>query len=508
MAKEIKRNFGEINQLIKDIRTSSRDAVAEGKLLDKALKVDPTNFDTASKKLENMSARIKQGEKDIKFMKTAQQEFAQSGGNLKSKEYQKLSQEILKAETNQKKLVKETQELNRQFAKGDFNKFNQNLDKASKGLDTFKQKVRGVSLAAKAAIVAIAGMATAFIKVGDELADSSKKLQTTVENLQIGRGLYENFAEGAEGYDQALKALGTTMTSIARGRGKAYLDALESIGLAQEDLLGKDTATQLDIVTRALSKIEDPILRAEKAMTLLNDAGRNVANMAGLSTTELDKYKSSLMDAGLITSEQAAAADAAANKLALMKQQLMVVTAQLIEQLMPIIMDIFEFVQQHIIPMLQNLFGWFGNLSEGGKKVVLIAITMVAILPTLISVIKGVVVVVKLVNLALLALSVNPVVATIIAIVVAIGLLITAFFALRKALGGGKNPFEAEISNITSMKKSASQVTEIKKSEELNINVGVEVKSDQPISETIARQISDDVVKYVNINLARKVQAR
>jgi len=508
MATEIKRNFSEINQLIKEIRSSSREAVKEGRLLDQSLRVDPNNLDTATKKLENLNSRVKQGKKDIEAMKKVQREM--SGQDVNSKEYKKLSQEIIKAETNQKKLVKETQALNKQFAKGDFNKFNQGINKVTKGLDNFKQRVRGVSMAAKAAIAAIAGMATAFIEVGDELSDTSSKLNTTVEDLQVGRGLYENFADGADGYDQSLKALAGTMNTIARGRGKAYMDARKGIGIEYESLLRKDTATQLEAITAALSKIEDPALRIEKAMTIMNEAGRNTALIAGTAAEEMEKYKNALMEAGLITTEQAAAADDAANQLALMKQQLLVVSAQLIEELMPIIKQIFDFVQQNILPMFESLFGWFGNLSEAGQKFTLVAIGIIAVLPTLISIIKGVVIVVKLVNLALLALSVNPVVATIIAIVVAIGLLIAAFFALRKALGfgGGNNPFEAQISNIKSMQESSTTVAEVKKSEDLNLNLSVDVSSDQPISETIAQQISGDVVKYVNEHLARKVQAR
>ena len=287
------------------------------------------------------------------------------------------------------------------------------------------------------------GATIAFGKFADEVGDTAQKMRVTVEELQIGRGLFENYAEGASGYDSALKALSSSMGSIAKGRGAAYIGTLNAIGLAQADLVGVDTATQLNMIMEALRSIPDEASRVEKAMILMGDAGRNVATITDLTTEEVNAYKQALAESGLLTEEQAAAADKLQNTLALVGQQLLVQTAELVTSLMPAIMAFVELAK-----IVINVLGYIGSGLEAigpqGSKFLFIVIALVAVLPKLIGITQAIVGVLKLLKLATLGQAVatgtlSAAAAPLLIALLAIAAVVLLLIGLFKKLSGAQN---------------------------------------------------------------------
>ena len=101
----------------------------------------------------------------------------------------------------------------------------------------------------------------------------------------------------------------------------------------------------------------------------------------------------------LSLNEQTAAADVLQNTMALVKQQLMVQTAELITNAMPAILAFID-----LLTILINIIGYIGKglqvLGPDGTKILFIIITLVAVLPKLIGIIQAIVGVVKILRVA------------------------------------------------------------------------------------------------------------
>jgi len=75
----------------------------------------------------------------------------------------------------------------------------------------------------------------AFAVTGSEIDTVSKKFKISAEDLQLQRNLYQKTTGSADNFDNAMTQLNKVTTSIAKGGGKAYLDALAQLGVSTTD---------------------------------------------------------------------------------------------------------------------------------------------------------------------------------------------------------------------------------------------------------------------------------
>lgn len=462
MSSVIKRGITEVSQEIKGLNAELKKSNSEIKQLDKAIKIDSGNVDAVRSRFAMLGQQLEANTKKVSALKNKQQqlEYALDSGAITEKKYQKeiiSTNEALKlAEKSTATLTAELKRQNQAIAAAKF-------DRINKGLETFQNKAQGAARAAKVMLGALAAITVAFIKLGDELADTATKMRVTVEDLQIGRGLYENFAEGASGYDSALKALGSTMSSIAKGRGAAYIETLKAIGIASNDLIGVDTATQLDIISNALRNIPDEAKRVEYAMILMGDAGRNVATVANLAAEDVNTYKKALIEAGIVTTEQAAVADELANKTALLKQQFTAQAATLVTAMLPAINAVMG-AMQAITPILSTIGAGFDFLGKTGSVVLIMLIGFVAVLPKLIGMIKAIVAVIKILRIAtiaqaaatgVLSAAAGPLIIAFVAIAAVILLIIGLFRRLKKSQDEASDSLSGYKTELKDLQSSA-----------------------------------------------------
>lgn len=442
MADTVARSLSQISNEIRQITAETKKSVMEVRSLNGAIKLDSGNVDAVRKRFGELAKQIDLNNQRVTALKSKQASLKAEldSGALTEKKYyselQKTNTAIEKAEKNTEELTIALKNQNREITAAKF-------DKINNGLEKFKNSAEKASRAARGILLAVVGATIAFGKFADEVGDTAQKMRVTVEELQIGRGLFENYAEGASGYDSALKALSSSMGSIAKGRGAAYIGTLNAIGLAQADLVGVDTATQLNMIMEALRSIPDEASRVEKAMILMGDAGRNVATITDLTTEEVNAYKQALAESGLLTEEQAAAADKLQNTLALVGQQLLVQTAELVTSLMPAIMAFVELAK-----IVINVLGYIGSGLEAigpqGSKFLFIVIALVAVLPKLIGITQAIVGVLKLLKLATLGQAVatgtlSAAAAPLLIALLAIAAVVLLLIGLFKKLSGAQN---------------------------------------------------------------------
>lgn len=108
---------------------------------------------------------------------------------------------------------------------------------------------------------------------------------------------------------------------------------------------------------------------------------------------------------GIITSEQAAKAGAAADMWDSLKYQYQAASAEVLVALMPALQSLFKLLQTSLIPLLTTAAGWVDNLGAGGQKVLLVLLMVIIVLPKIIALVKTGVTVFKTLRAATLAQS-------------------------------------------------------------------------------------------------------
>ena len=81
------------------------------KSVNQKLKFDPTNTDLLAQKQRLLKEQISSTEDKLKLLKETQRQFISEGGDVDSKQYIALQQEIQKTESNLKRLNSETTDL-------------------------------------------------------------------------------------------------------------------------------------------------------------------------------------------------------------------------------------------------------------------------------------------------------------------------------------------------------------------------------------------------------------
>ena len=166
------------------------------------------------------------------------------------------------------------------------------------------QKVSRVALALLGTLTAAA---VAFINVGDELDDAAKKYSISAEQLQIQRNLYAKATDDAKNYDKALSSLNSIMASIAKGRGTAYIETLNRLGVATVDASGKTrgAAEVYSDIVSALSRLSDETERATCPAYCLAITVSMWQMLPRLQRKKLAAYNTELAKSGIISSRAA-----------------------------------------------------------------------------------------------------------------------------------------------------------------------------------------------------------
>jgi hypothetical protein len=384
-----------------------------------------------------------------------------------------------------------------------------------------------VSRVATAILASLAAAATAFVVIGDELDDTSRKFSVSAEQLQLQRNLYAKVTDDAKNYDAALSSMNSVMASIAKGRGAAYLATLEKLGVSTTDASGK-TRSAADVygeVVTALGAVADETERAAIASILFGENGLNVANIAALTKEEVAAYNEELAKHGIVSGEAAAQAGAIADKIDDCKQQMAAASAELLVALLPVILQLIEIAQETIIPILTTVAEWFAGMSPEGQKFIFFLLMLLIIMPKIIAIITAIVGVVKAITVAsyasaggLGAVSVAgaPLWAIILAISTAVLILIILFATLAgkskdvtaelDRQRGSMSAMESQYSSMAAdMGGTVDVVSSNSNSQNVNYNVDIGAHGDTPVSQNTADMVADNLADRINAELGGKI---
>lgn len=431
---KIGRSFDELDAKIKTLNENIRAADKEVKKLDTDLKVNPGNVDAVRQKYNLLAQKLQENTTKLAALRERQRRLTQdfNSGAITQETYNrqlaKTKQQINATENSVKELTTALGKQNAEIRNAKFTNMCNGLDKA-------KEKASAFSKAALLCVTAVVALVKSAMDAGDQLNDTATKYGTSVEKLQIWSNRLGLLAGDQEAYTKSLKSVGSMLSSIAGGRGARYLNFLNQLGIAQEDLQGKSNDQVFDMIYNSLRTVNDETQRAIIAQGLLGDTGLEIATVAGAAASAINEMDNALISNGIITTEQANAADEAANRWLAVKQQFQATSAELLVALMPAIEALTEFLKTAVIPLLSGVAGWLGSLGSGGQKIVMVLLIVIILLPKIIALIKGFLTIMNLIKTATVAQTVataglNTVATPWLGIITAISLALMALISL------------------------------------------------------------------------------
>lgn len=452
MATKIGRSFSELDEKIKQFNSTLKDGQKELKEFDNNLKLHPGSVDTAEKKFKLLASTLQTNTQKLAALRDRQKALTADfeAGAIKESEYnnqlKKTAEQIAKTEIEITKLTEQLRKKNQVMAETQFEHYCAGLKKA-------EDKAKAFSRAALVVVGALTAVLKSAIDTGDALYDTATKYHTSVESIQLWQNRLTLAASDSEAYTKSLQKLGEVMKGVVAGSGGVYLKYLNQLGLGQEDLKGKTNAEVFDLIYKGLRNVTDEAQRSLIAQSLLGQAGLDIATIAGQAQEAINGYDNALIANGLITTEQAAAADEAANKWAAVKQQFQATNAELLTALMPTFEALTNLLKLVVIPVLDGVSAVLGGLGQGGQTVLLLLLMLIIFLPKIIALVKSVTTFVHLLKTATYGqaaatMAANAAAGPWLGIIIAISL---ALIALISIIGIFNSTAKKAAENATSM---------------------------------------------------------
>ncbi|MEQ8257552.1 MAG: phage tail tape measure protein [Roseovarius confluentis] len=163
---------------------------------------------------------------------------------------------------------------------------------------------RNAAIAIGAAAGAVFGLANSTATLGDNVAKTADKLGFGIGPLQELRYAAERSGMSVEQFDSSVTAMQKRLGEAAMGKGAAR-DSLEALGLSAEKLLEMAPEDALGVIADRLQSIEKPADRAAITAGLFSRAGIGMVNMLKDGSDGLNRLRQDGIDVGYALSEDA-----------------------------------------------------------------------------------------------------------------------------------------------------------------------------------------------------------
>ncbi len=431
---EISADATKFNKTMKDARTAAKAAQTDFTTLQKSLQLEfnEKKFEEAQRTAQK--AIDKTAEMADKLRDRLQ--YLEQLGDVNTAEYQKLQNELHKAELKGQQLQKQLEQINQikvnHLAK-QFTDVGDKIQTAGKALAPFSALAAG-------AVTALGTMGVKAASTGAELDDLALRLGISAEKVQEYR--YVTAQAGVEWgvFEKALIKARAAILDLSTGTVNAASQALQSLGLNIADFESKEA--MFDGIIDALSNMQDKTLQAAYANEIFGDKVANqMLPYLNAGSDAINQFKGEFEQIGYLSNEQVAALATLDDTLFLLKEALKNVAIQIGASLAPLIKALADSIQNNLVPRLQRLAEWFNNLSLGQQEFALKALLVVAALAPLtmgigklVSTVGSIIKVLPQLGSALSALEAHPIIAIIGVIAIILMLLYTRCEAFREAI--------------------------------------------------------------------------
>ena len=431
---EISADATKFNKGMKDVRSAAKSAQADLATLQKSLQLEYNDkkFAEAQKVAQNAIDKTAQMADTLR----ARLQYLEQSGKVDTAEYQKLQNELHKAELQGQQLQKQLEEINKikvdHLAK-QFTDVGSKIQSAGKALAPFSALAAGT-------VTALGAAGKSAISTADEIATLATKYDMSSEALQRFNYVALQTDVSAEDLYKAFTKVRSGAADLATGTSSTASNALRQLRLDFDSFDGSEQ--QFYAIVDALSSMTDKTQMVAIANDIFGDKlATNLLPLIYAGTDAVNEYRAEFDELGALTDEQVENLAAFDNVLNKINTQIKNVVAQIGASLLPIMQSIADLISTKLVPKLQSLAEWFNNLTLGQQEFALKALLVVAALAPLtmgigklVSTIGSVIKVLPQLGSALTALEAHPIIAIIGVIAMILLLLYTRCEAFREAI--------------------------------------------------------------------------
>lgn len=526
---EVGRSLDKLDQKIKQVSDSLKYTTSQTKELDKALKLDSKNTEASTQKMKNLETQIGLATQKVALLKQKQIEATKAfeKGDMSAKEFNKVQVAVLKAENELTKFNQELKKATDEPTIAKIGKMEQGFNKVESALKKTQKGLKTMSALTLALITTVTASITAFTNQTLAINEQAKALNVSVEKMQLQRNVYKELTGDAGNYDSALTSIKSVMNSITLGQGSSYLNILKYLGISTKDLSGntKDLEMMYDEILLVLSDMEDITTRNSLAYELFGDNAVNVLEVLQTSSETINELNQKQLELGITTEEQVQTAEQIKEKWDELKFEFMQVSAELAENLLPIIQILSEFAIEFIIPILNTIANWFGNMSPKQQKFTLFLLLLIVLLPKIIAIVSTIVGVIKAIAVASYSAAggvgavsaastpLLPILWAVAAVILVVATLFAFLSGTSKDLTKTLNQQTSQMSTLqgqyasmgSDFEVNSTQVSENSNRSSVDISVDINATGDTQISQENAERVADLLAERINKELGGKI---
>ena len=298
----------------------------------------------------------------------------EAAGRVDTDDYAKLQLELAKVETQSAKAAEGIEKLNNV----PIEQLNQKIDKVGESLTKAGQKVSVLSAGAAGLIAGAAAIGKSAAATGAEIDDMTQQFDVSAETIQRWNYLALQAGVDSTAFTRALIRARAAMADLSTGTSNAATQALDALGISARQF-GSDEE-MFDGILKALSEVEDSTLQTAYANEVFGDRiATQLLPYINAGADDLAKWNEEFEAMPSLTGNEAAALAELDDTFNRLNTTMQYATAQLGEALAPIIERVVEFIEESVVPAIEELANWFENLSPGMQDTILAILGIIAV---------------------------------------------------------------------------------------------------------------------------------
>ena len=206
----------------------------------------------------------------------------------------------------------------------------------------------------------------------------TQQFDVSAETVQRWNYLALQSGVDATAFSRALIRARAAMADLSAGTANAATETLTALGISARQF-GSDEE-MFDGIVKALAEVEDGTLQTAYANELFGDKiATQLLPYINAGAADLAKWNAEFEAMPSLTGEEAAELaelDDTFNRLSVTMQY---ATAQLGEAFAPIIERVVAFIEESVVPALEELAAWFESLSPGMQDTILALLGIIAV---------------------------------------------------------------------------------------------------------------------------------
>ena len=304
----------------------------------------------------------------------AQLKHMDESGKFDKSDYAKLQLELARVETQGAKAAERLEKVKNIKIE----QLNEKFEKVGDSIEKAGQKVSVFSAAAAAAIAGAAAIGKSAAARGAEIDDMTQQFDVSAETIQRWNYLALQSGVDATAFSRALIRARAAMADLSTGTANAATETLTALGISARQF-GSDEE-MFDGIVKALAEVEDGTLQTAYANEIFGDKiATQLLPYINAGAEDLAKWNAEFEAMPSLTGEEAAELaelDDTFNRLSVTMQY---ATAQLGEAFAPIIERVVAFIEESVVPALEELAAWFESLSPGMQDTILAMLGIIAV---------------------------------------------------------------------------------------------------------------------------------